>query len=302
MDAFAAQLAGLCRGRPTAAKWVFVPSHAVGYTLGERLVLEGTSWANLRFAPPFDLALQLALAPYLMDPLQRRALPFRGLAPGAFHRRSPMERLYQGAGGFREAAGGRYPPCDIDKVRARGETWPVDPEMREAFDRFSADLRGEIQALGTDLRGEIQALGTDLRGEIRSSAAETRVYVDEQIETTRVYADERIGTARVYVDERFETARVYVDERFEAHTASLIHEMRESESRTHRYFDVVGESLRGEMRGLAELIGLSNEESVRRDDQQAGRTDAIENRVLRLEVRVKSLEDDRKPRRPRRRR
>jgi hypothetical protein len=173
-----------------------------------------------------------------------------------------------------------YPPCDIDKVRARGETWPVDPEMREALDR-----------LGADLRGEIQALGTDLRGEIRSSAAETRVYVDE-----------RIGTARVYLDERIETTRVYVDERFEAHTASLIHEMRESESRTRRYFDVVGESLRGEMRGLAELIGLSNEESMRRDDQQAGRTDGIENRVLRLEVRVKSLEDDRKPRRPRRRR
>ena len=162
-----------------------------------------------------------------------------------------------------------YPPCDIDKVRARGETWPVDPEMREAFDR----------------------LGADLRGEIRSSAAETRVYVDEQI-----------GTARVYVDERFETARVYVDERFEAHTASLIHELRESESRTRRYFDVVGESLRGDIRGVAELVALSNEESRRRDDEQAGRTDGIENRVLRLEVRVRSLEDDRKPRRPRRRR
>ena len=169
-----------------------------------------------------------------------------------------MERLYQGAGGFREAAGERYPPRDIDKVRARGETWPVDPEMREAFDRLSADLRGEI----------------------RSSAAETRVYVDERIETTRVY----------------------VDERFEAHTASLIHEMRESESRTRRYFDVVGESLRGDIRGVAELVALSNEESRRRDDEQAGRTDGIENRVLRLEVRVRSLEDDRKPRRPRRRR
>lgn len=162
-----------------------------------------------------------------------------------------------------------YPPCDIDKVRARGETWPVDPEMREAFDR-----------LGTDLRGEIQAMGTDLRGEIRSSAAEARAYVDDRIETTRVY----------------------VDERFEVHTARLIHEMRESESRARRYFDVVGESLRGEMRGLAELIGLSNEESNRRDDEQAGRTDGLDGRVLRLEVRVKSLEDDRKPRRPRRRR
>ena len=141
--------------------------------------------------------------------------------------------------------------------------------MREAFDR-----------LGADLRGEIQALGTDLRVEIRSSAAEARVYVDE-----------RIGTARVYVDERFE-----------AHTASLIHEMRESESRTRRYFDVVGESLRGDIRGVAELVALSNEESRRRDDEQARRTDGLEDRVLGLEVRVRSLEDDRKPRRPRRRR
>ena len=191
-----------------------------------------------------------------------------------------MERLYQGAGGFREAAGGMCPPCDIDKVRARGETWPVDPEMREAFDR----------------------LGADLRGEIRSSSAETRVYVDERIDTTRVYVDERIERTRVYVDERIERTRVYVDERFEAHTASLIHEMRESESRTRRYFDVVGESLRGDIRGVAELVALSNEESRRRDDEQARRTDGIENRVLRLEVRVTSLEDDRKPRRPRRRR
>jgi hypothetical protein len=130
--------------------------------------------------------------------------------------------------------------------------------MREAFDRLSADLRGEI----------------------RSSASETRVYVGERIETTRVY----------------------VDERFEAHTTSLIHELRESESRTRRYFDVAGESLRGDIRGVAELVALSNEESRCRDDEQSGRTDGIENRVLRLEVRVRSLEDDRKPRRPRRRR
>ena len=66
MDAFVAQVAGLCRGRPTAAKWVFVPSHALGHTLGERLVLEGTNWANLRFTPPFDLALQMA-GPFLVE-------------------------------------------------------------------------------------------------------------------------------------------------------------------------------------------------------------------------------------------
>jgi hypothetical protein len=170
-----------------------------------------------------------------------------------------------------------YLPCDIDKARARGETWPVDPELREALNQAVVDLRGEI----------------------RTSVAEARVYVDERLQTSA-------AETRAYVDERFQTSesgmRVYIDERLEVNTGSLLHEMRESESRTRRYFDVVGESLRGEFRGLAELIGLSNEESKRRDDEQAGRTDGIENRVLQLEVRVKSLEDDRNPRRPRRRR
>ena len=60
------QLAELCRAVPTRTKWVFVPSHAMGHTLGERLVLEGTNWANLRFTPPFDLALQMA-GPFLVE-------------------------------------------------------------------------------------------------------------------------------------------------------------------------------------------------------------------------------------------
>jgi hypothetical protein len=60
------QLAELCRTGPTRTKWIIVLSHEVGHTLGERLVLEGTSWANLRFTPPFDLALQMA-GPFLVE-------------------------------------------------------------------------------------------------------------------------------------------------------------------------------------------------------------------------------------------
>ena len=66
MDPFINQLAELCRAHPQSTKWVFVPSHGVGHTLGERLALEGTNWANLRFAIPLDLALQIA-APFLID-------------------------------------------------------------------------------------------------------------------------------------------------------------------------------------------------------------------------------------------
>ncbi len=66
IDPFVGQLAELCRTQRTAAKWVLVPSHAVGHTLGERLALEGTNWANLRLVPPLDLALQIA-APFLVE-------------------------------------------------------------------------------------------------------------------------------------------------------------------------------------------------------------------------------------------
>jgi hypothetical protein len=55
-DPFVAQLAGLCRAEPTRAKWVFVPTHAIGLTIGDRLVREGCDWANLRFVTPLDIA------------------------------------------------------------------------------------------------------------------------------------------------------------------------------------------------------------------------------------------------------
>jgi RecB family exonuclease len=79
---------------PTRAKWVFVPTHAVGRTLGERLVLEGTEWANLRFVTPLDVALYMG-APFLVergiDPSEE------GLGPALMMRLLldlPLERGY----------------------------------------------------------------------------------------------------------------------------------------------------------------------------------------------------------------
>jgi ATP-dependent helicase/nuclease subunit B len=65
-DPFVRQLHDLCRAHRTRPKWILVPGHAVGHTLGERLAREGTSWASLRFTPPFDLALEMA-APFLVE-------------------------------------------------------------------------------------------------------------------------------------------------------------------------------------------------------------------------------------------
>ena len=73
MDPFVTQLAELCKKEPTRTKWVLVPTHAIGRTLGDRLVLEGTNWANLRFVTPLDIALRMG-APFLVS---------RGIDPSA---------------------------------------------------------------------------------------------------------------------------------------------------------------------------------------------------------------------------
>lgn len=66
MDPFVDQLKHLCTLFPTRSKWVFVPDHATGRTLGERIAREGTNWLNLRFVTPLDIALRMG-APFLVD-------------------------------------------------------------------------------------------------------------------------------------------------------------------------------------------------------------------------------------------
>ena len=66
MDPFVLQLAEVCREYSSRTKWVIVPSHRLGHTLGERLVLAGTNWANLRFATPQHLALEIG-GPFLFE-------------------------------------------------------------------------------------------------------------------------------------------------------------------------------------------------------------------------------------------
>lgn len=58
MDPFVQQLADLCRAHVTRAKWVFVPSHAIGRTIGARIALDGINWLNLRFLTLLDSALR----------------------------------------------------------------------------------------------------------------------------------------------------------------------------------------------------------------------------------------------------
>jgi len=69
-----------------------------------------------------------------------------------------------------------------------------------------------------------------------------------------------------------------------------------------RHIDEVGESLRADLRKVAVLIARYQESVDRRLDQHARRLDRLDTWISTLETRTSRLEDDRKPRRPCRRR
>ncbi|MEO8450319.1 MAG: hypothetical protein ABI647_11040 [Gemmatimonadota bacterium] len=52
------------RGGQDPGQMGLCPHPALGRTLGDRLVFEGTNWANLRFVSPLDIALGMG-APLL---------------------------------------------------------------------------------------------------------------------------------------------------------------------------------------------------------------------------------------------
>jgi hypothetical protein len=117
-------------------------------------------------------------------------------------------------------------------------------------------------------RGETCAMDQELREALDRLAEDLRGEIRSGDAETRAYVDERMGSLT---------------------------------SETRRHFDVVGESLRTEIRSLAELMAMAIERMDREFDERGRRTDGLEGRVLGLEARVLILEDDRKPRRPRRR-
>lgn len=134
-----------------------------------------------------------------------------------------------------------YPGCDIDRTQGRGETWPVDIELRGALDQLGTNLRGEVRSADAGLRKALNQVVVDLRGEIQASSAEMR-----------------------------------------------------------RHFDMVAESLRSDIRAVAEGMVASRQQTDRRVVEPGVQTEGLGDRVLRLEVRVKSLEDGRKARQSRR--
>jgi len=111
-------------------------------------------------------------------------------------------------------------------------------------------------------RGETWAVDAELRDALNQLAEDLRGEIRSGDAETRAYIDEVVGA---------------------------------SAAETRRHSGVIGESLRGEIRALAEAMAINNEGTQRRFSEEAWRTDRLEGRVLRLEASVTNLEDNRKP-------
>ena len=143
MDPFAEQLASLCRDHVTRNKWVFVPSHAVGRTLGERIALSGTSWLNLRFVTPLNVALRMG-APFLVE--QGIEPSEEGLGPCADH-----------APAARPAEGGWLPPGPLaDQPAARAGAVVNNPRAAHGRHRVRRPAPGRVHI--PEKHAELRAL------------------------------------------------------------------------------------------------------------------------------------------------
>ncbi len=170
MNLFVDQLKGLCARYPTRTKWVFVPTHAAGRTLGDGLVLQGVNWANLRFITPLDAALRMA-APFLVergiDPSEE------GLGPALMMRL--LLALPEEGGYFRPLA---------EQPRMAIAIWQTVRELRlagvraadlgaEAF--VSAEKHREFHAL---LASYEAFLADTRRGDVATMLEEARSHLD----------------------------------------------------------------------------------------------------------------------------
>lgn len=166
MIPFLTQLADLCRTERSRAKWVIVPTHTLGHTLGERLALDGSGWANVRFTTPLDLALPMA-APFLVE---RSVDPAPdGIGPALIMRLllelpSTVPTYFRGLAEQPQMAEALW--ATLAEVRMAGITAAGLP--RDAF--ANASKHAELQALLASYEQHLAARGLADRAEVYREA------------------------------------------------------------------------------------------------------------------------------------
>jgi hypothetical protein len=133
----------------------------------------------------------------------------------------------------------------------------VDTETRAYLDAALAGLRQEIGAGTAEtaaMRQELRAEMAELRQELRTETGALRAETAELRQELRTETGAlRAETAGLRLELRAETGAL------RAETAELRLEMRQTAGETRRHFDVVAESIRSDVRAVAEGVAANTE-------------------------------------------
>lgn len=138
---------------------------------------------------------------------------------------------------------------------------PVDSSDLE---RLGGDLRQEMSAMGADLRQEMSATGAGLRREMQATSEQVRTELRREIRASA--AETRLQM------EQFESR--------------ILARVDASAAETRRYFGVVAEDLKSDIKAVAEGLGALDEKVERFRGEVREDFGRVDRRLLHLEVRV----------------
>jgi hypothetical protein len=145
---------------------------------------------------------------------------------------------------------------------------PVDSSDLE---HLGGDLRQEMSTMGANLRQEMSTMAAELRQEIQASAAETRLQMEQFQSGILAGVDESAAETQLQM------------EQFQSRILSRVDE---SAAETRRYFGVVAEDLKSDIKAVAEGLGALDEKVERFRGEVREDFGKVDRRLLHLEVRV----------------
>jgi len=149
------------------------------------------------------------------------------------------------------------------------------PADSSDLERLGGDLRQEMSATAAGLRQEMSAMGDGLRQEMSATAAGLRQEIRAMGEQVRTELRQEIQASAAETRFQMEQFESRILARFDA-----------SAVETRRYFGVVAEDLRSDIKAVAEGLGALDEKVERFRGEVREDFVRVDRRLLHLEVRV----------------
>jgi glutamate-1-semialdehyde aminotransferase len=156
---------------------------------------------------------------------------------------------------------------------------PVDSSD---FERLGGDLRQEMSAMAAGLRQEMSATTVELRQEMSAATAELRQEMSAATAGLRQEMSATTAELRQEIQASAEETRLQMEQL----QSRILSRVDASAAETRRYFGVVAEDLKSDIKAVAEGLGALGEKVERFRGEVREDFGRVDRRLLHLEVRV----------------